>query len=354
MGLKEKFMSVRKVGSGLLILLLAGAGPLPLHSQEILIDSSVRGELLGDFSSYLKEKGLEAKALELLSEERKVSNSRPRFEERKVEEDTLQLALIFPSTEMRDDFFAKASYQSFKVVKAGSTTVEVGVKGVDKALAINYLSNHFEEIFEGEKNKGLLFDPFKSRTLFISDADGTIYAKPQADKDHNLFSLDSSPAGGPLKSYLAKGGLAAIISGNDIYRVIERINRGFSEDEQELKGRLILFANGGATLFTFRENQWKEHRSYRQQALGEGRQGELESDFIYVGDDHQEKGNDYPAFLKVGRDRAVCVSDRPTDAALSIPGFEAGTAKLLEWIGKRMKSCKEGPLFHHLPAEFSY
>jgi hydroxymethylpyrimidine pyrophosphatase-like HAD family hydrolase len=91
---------------------------------------------------------------ELKSAYRVSTNQKPRIEIRRAEKvckpgekaPVANLALAFPHCESRDrnlqQFITRGNELGLSVVAAGSTTVEVGIKGVDKGVCIAYIANN--------------------------------------------------------------------------------------------------------------------------------------------------------------------------------------------------------------------
>ena len=181
--------------------------------------------------------------------------------------------------------------------------------------------------------EGSKINTLKTKTFLCVDGDGTIYAGPKQDK---FPLLEESECCYLIKKYLEYGGVLVLISGNEIKRTINRIETVISED---LRNRVIVYANGSADMVIGNnKGEWKEYKDYSNNAL-KYKNIEQESrmiDWIYIGDDVAEKGNDYPAYNFVGKEKSLCVGDingikkEEWLWGQHIKGYEKGTAKFLE------------------------
>lgn len=280
------------------------------------------------------------------SVERMQGNLKPRLEIRLVPNIdppvVANIALAFPDTGSRNAHFniLKESFSDLSLVSAGSTTVEIGTKDVDKSTTINYVANHFEELLIQMKyTPGKCIDASKRHTVVIADADGTLWDPPVKDRNPEATNLENSPARDGILNYLRAGGVLIVNSGNDPTRTVNRILAGIPEFEKtELLSRIAISAAGGHVLMTLDEaGVANEVGGYRENALREQKEKPVvpseHLDVIYIGDDGRVKGNDFPAFRKVGENHFICVHNRekivevdPSLIAGTVPG-ETATVK---------------------------
>ncbi|MBI4243771.1 MAG: YvcK family protein, partial [Planctomycetes bacterium] len=240
--------------------------------------------------------------------------------------------------------------EGLSIKMGGFMTLEVNVAGVSKALAIDYIGRHYEAILRRMGYKGgALIDARRTRSVITADGDGTTYGKPTAERNPELWESASYEA---LEEYLEVGGLYVLISGNDIELTRQRLLAGKGIRE-ELRGRFIVVANGAANIgYMDKEGKLVEIKGYRRRALGEYREGVEEGlDIIYLGDDEKEKGNDYPAFEKVGFGRAVSVSSKKKEEVPEglrqnyVGGLEQGVRDVLRVVVERAKANPQAELF---------
>jgi len=228
----------------------------------------------------------------------------------------------------------------------GPMTIEANQDGVDKALAIEYIGRHFNDILDQIGYiRGEFIDARKTRTMIISDADSTIYGSPT--KTHAPI-LNESPTRKALIEYLRAGGLLVVNSGNDLELVVKRLleKEGIPRD---LRCRVVVVGNGGANMALITEDgKMVNIEDYRFNALKEkaeqSRDKILEGfDVVYIGDDAREEGSDFKAFEKVGFRRSVTVTKEELE---NIPkglkpnyvgGLENGTRIFLEKVVERAK-----------------
>ncbi|OGS35148.1 MAG: hypothetical protein A2293_06770, partial [Elusimicrobia bacterium RIFOXYB2_FULL_49_7] len=240
------------------------------------------------------------------------------------------------------------------VSPSGAMTVEVNQQGVDKALAIGYIERHFEELLDQiGYTPGASIDARKTRSVIITDADGTIYGKP--DRSGNP-TLDESAARDAVIRYLQAGGLLIINSGNDLEVVVKRLLEN-NAVPGELRSRVIVVANAGVNMVRLpAEGNAVELPGYRTNALAEraaqSRENDAGSlDCIYIGDDTSEEGSDFPAFVKVGFQRSVTVTKDEFENILPalrlnyIGELEEGTGRLLETVTETAHLKPFQPLF---------
>ena len=161
--------------------------------------------------------------------------------------------------------------RGLSVKQAGFMTVEVNVAGVDKALALDYLMRHFDEILDfAGYTPGELIDARSTKTIISADNDGTTCAKPTEIKNPALYESIAVEA---LVRYLEAGGVYMIISGNDIELTKQRL---LEKDAipAHLRNRLIVVANGGATFCAVASNgELREFIDYHNNALADVQSG---------------------------------------------------------------------------------
>jgi hypothetical protein len=357
---------------------------IDLKDAEKIIDKFV----LSQKEAFVKENGEEAlkgkNEIEVIkawlgSTERMDRNAKPRLEIRLVPNTSViaNIALSFPNTEIRDGMFkhlqSESELSNVSFVSAGTTTIEIGTKDVDKATTINYVTNHFEELLQQmEYQPGDLIDAKSSHSVIIADADGTLWDPPIKDKPPDATHLGNSPAKESILNYLRAGGVLIVNSGNDPRRTVNRILKGIPElERKELLSRIAIAAAGGHTLMTLNsEGHIREVPGYRENALKEQREKSSKPserlDVLYIGDDGKVKGNDFPAFLKVGPGHYICVPHREKlgevdpslkesvvvgEAATVAQIFRAVVDKALIHPQKEIKNPP--PLFSDIPAYIS-
>lgn len=352
-------------------------------------------EIINEFAlmqkeAFLQEHGSEAlmdkNELEVLkawlgSPERMDRNNKPRVEIRLVPNTfpavVANIALSFPDTETRNSMFEglKKRFSELSLVSAGTTTVEIGTKDVDKATTINYIANHFEELLKQMRYEpGGLIDANVNHTVIIADADGTLWDPPVRDKPPEATNLENSPARASILNYLRAGGVLVVNSGNDPRRTVNRILKGIPElERKELLSRIAVAAAGGHTLMTLdSEGHIHEVPGYREQALKEQQEKPVRPsehlDVLYIGDDGRVKGNDFPAFLKVGPGHYICVHNKEKQSELdeslktaTVVGeakavadiFSAVVDKAIIHYQKDKKMNISPPLFEDIPSYVS-
>ena len=229
------------------------------------------------------------------------------------------------------------------IKKAGLRTLEANAMGIDKALSIDYLNRHFEEILDAAGYMpGQFIDARRTRTVIVADGDGTTYGKSELTR---YPTLDESAAKNFLVDYLEAGGAYVVISGNDLDRTRKRLLlRGAIPPH--LWSRIIIFANGSSSLDTLSNSgELVEFQGYRLNAIKESKENpqDLSLDAVYIGDDPDPDGNDFAAFKKAGAERAICVSSEAIDIIHKglrdnyIGGEEKGTAAFLQAVVEHVK-----------------
>lgn len=303
-----------------------------------------------------------------LAKIRRKEESKPRVEIRTVNRNAVQMALCFPNTDMRNAFFKERVPLiqiggQYQLVKAGSTTIELSVKGVDKGLPIRYVQARYASLLEKMGytfNASDLINQSEHPTCIISDADGTLWKAPKKGEVALKTGL-IDPVKTPLLEYLRKGGILIVNSGNDISRVAQKINEGL-KDNLPLLSRIAIFGSGGSTLQVFESNgELKEVPEYRHEVLGKDLDRPSEGhalSFIYVGDDPKRDGNDAPPFIQAGAERSLCVSHEDAPPFLTgahhQSGLEQGTANFLNALNAYMDRLPhpiEGDVFQSFFAQ---
>ena len=221
---------------------------------------------------------------------------------------------------------------------SGKATIELTAARVDKALPLAYMAQHFDVILEMMRYKpGAHMNAKLTRTLIAVDGDGTLLKAPYK---MTIPTLSESETSAELVKYLEAGGVVLLVSANDLKRSEARLIIGNALPE-ELRNRVLVAANGGSSLAYFDERgRLSEMEGYRLHALEDLRRskGEIDLDLIYIGDDAKTDGNDYPAFTKVGFDRALVVTHlkryKVSDKlkANYVGGQESGTRAILRAI----------------------
>lgn len=233
-------------------------------------------------------------------------------------------------------------HRPLQIKKSGQMSLEVNVRGVDKALPIRYLITHWEQILQKiDYQRTEVFDARPFRTWIATDGDGTLYAKPKMDR---LPLFQESPALGSVIDYLSKGGIFLLISGNGLDRTLLRV-----KDALPLRVRcqFLISANGGADLGYFNSRGDFQHfPDYVPLALVEIENSSFGShDGIYLGDDGALEGNDFSAFHYIGPERSFLVGAK-AEASMAhlVGGFEFGTARILKAVSERI-GTQAGPVF---------
>ena len=135
-------------------------------------------------------------------------------------------------------------FEGLNIKTAGRMTVEVCVAGVDKALPLNYLARHFDEILDMMGySSGNMIDARKTRTVLAVDFDGTLAGKPAPGK---MPILRWSPAREDLLAYLKAGGLVLVNSGNRSDRIERRLREDHGLPEEFKKSVIVAVKIGRA------------------------------------------------------------------------------------------------------------
>lgn len=280
----------------------------------------------------------------------------PRIELRRVAGRIAQIVISFKNTEDRDQSLGKimeGGQNAFTYLAAGTKTIEVQTAGMNKAVPIGFIENHFDEVLDEMGYSVTSDNPINARetkTIVIADADGTIYSRPTYVSGTPISNLSTSVVREPLIDYLEAGGLFAVNSGYQLEKIRQRILAGIPDDKRHLLSRIIIIASAGATLNVFNpDGSLRELPSY-QNALREHSPGPVSKlDVIYFGDDEKREGNDYAAFHKVGFERAVSVSDESTVPhellRNHVGNLEMGTAEMLKAIVQKTRASPGQPLF---------
>ena len=98
------------------------------------------------FSRLPLAKRINTLSIQYLSQERRSGNIKPRIEDRGIEGNVFQLALALNNGDERTRFNtflhekAPELCKKYAVIQAGSTTLEIGIKGIDKASPMRYLA----------------------------------------------------------------------------------------------------------------------------------------------------------------------------------------------------------------------
>ena len=237
---------------------------------------------------------------------------------------------------------------SFGVRIAGYSSLELNIRGVNKALPIHYLRHQFDDILGRMRyTPGSFINAKQTKTIIAADGDGTLYSGPT---DQEMPVLKESVAYNEILNYLKAGGILMLVSGNEMKRTSARVSSFIPE---ELKTRVIVVANGGADLGIYNKEgiltPLEEYRLFSLSFLSKPAKHEL--DIIFIGDDERLTGNDLDAFEAIGAEHSYLVSpEEPTEKFMRevnyIGGNERGTKKLLKAIVEKAKANKGKPLFN--------
>jgi len=236
-----------------------------------------------------------------------------------------------------------------ELTPGGAMSVEITRKGVNKGLAVNFLCHNFEKMLEIiQYQAGPKINSLITHTIVMVDADGTIYGKPQ--KDYNP-TLEESPAKNAIMKYLKAGGILAIITNNDLDRVIKRIGKSIPTN---LKKNIILTANASADLAYFDpDGKVIIYDEYRNNALSQHYVDSRNEyvDTIYIADGGDEIGGDYLAYQAIGFIKSISVSTKAQNEVPKeiqknyIGGLELGTKVLLDKIIEKANNKTHQKLF---------
>ncbi len=327
---------------------------LKLEKEESLDISNIRKEAnLSESPNENLQLSSEVQSIAkaLLSPSLKKQNVKPRCEERQYGGRIAQLALALPNGEKRSQFIAFIKEQApeliekYELTQAGSTTLEMSMKGIDKATPMRYLM-HPENLLSTIEQTGYrpgFINSVKNHSFIVADFDGTLAAAPEAGKPTESFNIGNSPAYESIVTYLQAGGLLVINSGNDVDRICKRIE---GHIPKELMGNILVGAAGGNFLVGYdSDGQRVEIDGYSRHAAQNLQDIPQNScDMIYLGDDKSPKGNDKSGFEAAGKDRSFCVTtDKRLDEAAKsflkqenlLTGGPEATASLINAIVER-------------------
>jgi len=286
----------------------------------------------------------------LTDPDRKAAGEKPRIEERMIGTDVVQLALGFKDNAERTEFYkfieGKVPEGLIELRTAGSTTVEVAIKGVSKSTSIRFLNDPVRfgaALDQMGYIPGAKINARLHRSIVVADADGTIWETPRVGESPELRNLGNSPARDDILEYLRIGGILVINSGNDPMRVTDKILEGLPEEERaSLQKNILLGASGGNALLCFTgDGDIEEIDGYREVAHKLPETSEINMDVVYLGDDARPTGNDWDAFELVGPERAVCVSTKRASSLplelqpCAIQGEENGTKQFFKVLCQR-------------------
>jgi|GEM_PF-7064486 len=298
---------------------------------------------------------------DLLSKEAMEQRTLPRIEMRKAEDGEInQIVIAGPF----GDYRAEAALvltdalgplaSEFSVREGGISSLEINLRGVDKSLPIDFLSRHFDDVLaEIGYTPGPLIDARKTRTVVLTDGDGTIYGEPGA-WDPLVNNMTNSEAREPLIQYLEAGGVYVLVSGNEVERTRQRLIMDGAGIPRHLWNRILVVVEGSAIMHAIAENgNFYEIESYRNKALSEsfqaGETGTL--DAIYAGDKESPNSNDAPGFIRINLiddvNRAVMVSKNPPSelSGRFLGGNQKGTGAFLAAAVEEAERNPGQPLF---------
>lgn len=288
-----------------------GAPVVSVPRMDIDERSPEVGQLLKRFAEVC------GKSLAYLSDPQRIEdNEKPRVELRRVVNadgtEIANIALCFKNGPTRDANLIefKALCERFSIVSAGSTTLEIGNKGVDKGTVLDFISRTPIANLLPQYVPGPMIDARVDQSIMAMDADGTLWGKPVGGMHPCANNLSNSPTRDEILNYLRAGGVIAVISGNDPQRTIDRFKAGIPPGEMHLLNNVILSGAGGHTLMVANaEGRFQEVEGFREIALGLQQRACPRVDIVYIGDDHKSQGNDVAGFRKVSMEQALCVTD---------------------------------------------
>ncbi|HNV86871.1 MAG TPA: hypothetical protein PKL97_07935 [Candidatus Omnitrophota bacterium] len=298
---------------------------------------------------------------DLLTREAMEQRIQPRIEVRKAwDGEITQMVIAGPFGDYRTDASLALTdalgplASEFSVREGGISSLEINLRGVDKSLPIDFLSRHFDDVLaEMGYTPGPLIDARKTRTVVLTDGDGTIYGEPAA-WDPLAKNMANSEARDSLIKYLEAGGVYVLVSGNEAERTRQKLIMDGEGIPRHLRNRVLVVVEGSAIMHAIAEDgNFHEIESYRKQALSESFQaGETEPlDAIYAGDRESPNSNDAPGFIRInlidGVNRAVMVSKKPP-LELSgrfLGGNQKGTGAFLAAAVEEAESNPGQPLF---------
>lgn len=228
------------------------------------------------------------------------------------------------------EFKTSLGDKGLDVVSAGSTTVEISNSGVDKSTPIRFLQDgdHFKQVLDDMGYQpGPSIDARRTGTVIVSDADGTIWDKPEKGQGLEENNLLNSPARSSILSYLAHGGVLVINTGNDPARTVRRFMMGLSGLSQKTKNmilsRVIFASAGGGSLAIYNGRSFQEVRGYHEFDPKTPLQGGR-LDMLYLGDDPKIGGNDMPGFI-ASNGHYICVAPKEAEQHVKASKIEERT-----------------------------
>lgn len=221
----------------------------------------------------------------------------------------VQIALLYKNGEERQKYFNQhledAMLSSLTGVKGGTTTIEFGEDGVNKAAVIHYLNDNWDKVFPGKD---------KNTRLIVSDFDGTLRGTKDAD------NMGNSPAREAIQRYLADGGLLVVNTGNDPHRTVQRVLAGIPKNDdgtyqEQYLNNIVMASCGGHILYQIeKDGQLKEITHYRENVMRYKTCDHANNvkglNVLTLGDDHKPEGNDWPMLALNGFETAICVSSK--------------------------------------------
>ncbi|MDZ4241596.1 MAG: hypothetical protein U1D99_02095, partial [Candidatus Omnitrophota bacterium] len=205
----------------------------------------------------------------------------------------------------------------YEVNLSGRKTITINVRNVNRALALGYVGRHLSEILErtgypqfiGKPGRGL--NALQTRTIIASGAIGILFERAH---DLSVGTLDDSPAREAFLKYLSAGGIYVLTTDESLEGLEARLFMRHGLSRQARSG-LLISANGSATLAYFDPTgRLREYKPYNKYAVREYRSDDhlQDVDIVYIGEPQVDTDSDYKAFAKVGFDRSVNTSSRPT------------------------------------------
>ncbi len=305
---------------------------LELHKPDF--EATLSGESRAIFQGLPPHQQRDAVYRWMTDPKRMENNERPRLELRECfggQGLCANVALACKDAAARERIGKKLQEVSegLSFVEAGSTTLEISSVGVDKSTPIKYLQRggNFEKVLEEIGYvPGPTIDARLSRTVIISDGDGTLWDKPETGKPVEATNLFNSAARGPVLSYLAQGGVLVINSGNDPARTVRRFLVGLAgipeRVRHEILSRVIFASAGGGSFAGFVDGKLAELGDYHQFDSKAPGSSKAKLDMLYLGDDVKMAGNDMPAFL-ASEGHFICVPPAGSEAKAKESGIES-------------------------------
>ena len=236
-------------------------------------------------------------------------------------------------------------------MRGGQFTVEANRTGVDKALPIQYIEKHFDEVLDliGYQ-AGPKIDSRQSRTILAADGNGTTYPKPANGLVPHLLS---SQAYAELIQYLELGGIYLLITGSSMKKTARRLTDP-DAIPVHLRSRFLIATNSGANLaYLTKDGKMVEIEEYRLKAMKEkptyASSGSL--DIIYMADNASVDSDDYAAFVYVGHSRSILLGKLLPDVipfalhAQHVGGQALGLRAVLRHINRMAVQQKTKRLF---------